>query len=103
MCEGHYLPNQDILRDQTYQSSSTPGSNSHGGSGGGSGTDSAGTSTSAINSINVLDDLVQYLNFLSASTPCRLATGKNTCTFLKIVSSLLSWCTRTVFGGKPSQ
>lgn len=81
MCEGHYLPNQDILRDQTYQSSSTPASNSQGGSGGSSGTDSAGTSTSAINSINVLDDLVQYLNFLSANTPCRLATGKSTCTY----------------------
>ena len=45
MCEGHYLPNQDIMRDQ-------PTNNS---------------------SYNVLDELVLYMNLLTR-TPCRIST-----------------------------
>lgn len=44
MCEGHYLRNQDIMRDQPFNRVS----------------------------YNILDDLVNYFNFLSSSTACRI-------------------------------
>ena len=46
MCEGHYKPNQDLLRDQTTNSAS----------------------------INLLDDFIMYLNAISR-IPCRTSTA----------------------------
>lgn len=46
MCEGHYLPNQDIFREQT----------------------------SNITTINLLDDLIRYLNALG-KIPCKTSTS----------------------------
>jgi hypothetical protein len=60
MCEGHYLPNQDIMREQPHNRVS----------------------------YNILDDLVNYLNFLSNTTPCQIdveAAVRVSATILEVI------------------